>query len=259
MKANVYSLDGSPAKQIELPKQFSEEVREEIIRRAVLSDESKEYQPKGAFPFAGIQTSAEYRGRKEAYGSLKNRGQAMLPREIRPKGLMGKVRRIPSSVKGRRAHPPKVEKVLVERMNKKEYRKALVSAIAATADISRIRARGHEYSGAAPVVFEDSLEKLGKTKEVVNALWKIVGADLEKAKKGRKARTGTRKRKSGTKTPKGALIVVAGGKINLAARNIAGVDVVSVDKLRVKDLAPGTHAGRLTVYTEAALKKIAEL
>jgi large subunit ribosomal protein L4e len=259
MKTNVYSLDGSSAKQVELPKQFHEEVREEIIRRAVLSDESREYQPKGAYPFAGIQTSAEYRGRKESYGSLKNKGQAMLPREIRPKGQMGRVRRIPSSVKGRRAHPPKVEKVLIENMNKREYRKALVSAIAATADISLIKARGHEYAGHAPIVFEDSFEKLSKTSEVVKAIGKLVGADLERAKEGRKTRSGTRRRKSGTKTPRSALIVVAGGKINAAARNLAGVDVISVDKLRVKDLAPGTHAGRLTIYTEAALKKIAEL
>jgi large subunit ribosomal protein L4e len=258
MKTNVYSLDGSSAKQVELPKQFHEEIREEIIRRAVLSDESREFQPKGTFPFAGIQTSAEYRGRKESYGSLKNKGQAMLPREIRPKGQMGKVRRIPSSVKGRRAHPPKVEKVLIENMNKREYRKALVSAIAATANISLIKARGHAYSGVAPIVFEDSFEKLSRTSEVIKAIGKLVGADLKRAKEGRRPRTGTRK-KAGTKTPRSALIVVAGGKINAAARNLAGVDVISVDKLRVKDLAPGTHAGRLTIYTEAALKKIAEL
>jgi large subunit ribosomal protein L4e len=143
-------------------------------------------------------------------------------------------------------------------MNKREYRKALVSAIAATANISLIKARGHAYSGVAPIVFEDSFEKLSRTSEVIKAIGKLVGADLKRAKEGRKPRTGTRK-KAGTKTPRSALIVVAGGKINAAARNLAGVDVISVDKLRVKDLAPGTHAGRLTIYTEAALKKIAEL
>ena len=55
------------------------------------------------------------------------------------------------------------------------------------------------------------------------------------------------------------MIVVSGGDILKSARNICGVDVVEVERLRVKDLAPGTHAGRLTVYTEAALKKIGEL
>lgn len=259
MKADVYNLEGTANKKIELPKQFEEEVREEIIKRAVLSDESKEYQPQGAYKFAGVETSAQYRGRKGDYGSLKNRGQAMLPREVRPKGLMGKVKRIPSAPGGRRAHPPKPEKRIVELVNKKEYRKALVSAIAATAHPELVKARGHDYAGLSPIVFEDTLEAVTKTKDVVKALNPLVGADLDRAKNKRKARSGIRSRKAGTKTPKSALIVVSGGDILKSARNIAGVDVVSVDKLKVKDLAPGTHAGRLTVYTEAALKRIGEL
>ncbi len=259
MKADVYNLEGTAGRKVDLPHQFDEEVREEIIRRAVLSDESMGYQPQGPYKWAGTETSAQYRGRKGAYGSLKNRGQAMLPREVRPKGLMGKVRRIPSAPGGRRAHPPKPEKKIVENINKKEYKKALLSAIAATAHPELVAARGHAYAGAAPIVFEDALERLKKTKDVINALKLVVGKDLERAKNGRKARSGIRSRKAGTKTPKSALIVVSGGDILKSARNIAGVDVVSVEKLKVKDLAPGTHAGRLTVYTEAALKKIGEM
>jgi large subunit ribosomal protein L4e len=256
MKADVYDLKGTTGKKVELPPQFEEDVREEIIRRAVLSDDSREYQPQGAYRLAGIETSAKYRGRKEDFGSLKNRGQAMLPREVRPEGLSGRVRRIPSSKGGRRAHPPKAEKKIVENINRKEYRKALVSAIAATAHPELVKARGHAYDGAAPLVLEDSLEKLKKTREVIAALKPLVGKDLDRAKDGRKARAN---RKAGTRTPKSALIVVSGGDILKSARNICGVDVVEVGRLRVKDLAPGTHAGRLTVYTEAALKKIGEL
>lgn len=259
MKADVYTLDGSAGKKVELPKQFEEEVRGEIIRRAVLSDESREYQPQGAYRLAGVETSTKYRGRKGDFGSLKNKGQAMLPREVRPEGLGGKVKRIPSAVKGRRAHPPKPEKKIVERVNKKEYAKALRCAIAATADAGLVKARGHAHEGAVPIVFEDSLEKIEKTSKVLKALDAVVGKDLERAKNGRKARSGTRSRKAGTRCPRSALIVVAGGSILRAARNIAGVDVVAVEKLRVKDLAPGTHPGRLTVYTEAALRKIAEV
>lgn len=259
MKADVYTLEGVAGKKITLPRQFGEEVREEIIRRAVLSDESRQYQPQGAYRLAGIETSAKYRGRKGDFGSLKNRGQAMLPREVRPEGLAGKVRRVPSAPKGRRAHPPKPEKIIVERMNKKEYNKALISAIAATAKPELVAARGHAYEGPAPIVFEDALEGAATTKAVLKALSPLIGPDLRRAKGKRKARRGTRSRKAGTRTPRSALIVVGGGKILKSARNICGVDVVSVDRLRVKDLAPGTHAGRLTVYTEAAIRKIGEM
>ncbi len=259
MKAKVYSKDGKEAKEITLPSCFNEEIREEIIRRAVLSDETKEYQPKGAYKFAGLETSAKYRGRKDAYGSLKNKGQAMLPREVRPKGLAGKVRRIPSAYSGRRAHPPKPEKIIIEKVNKKEYRKALFSAIAATAQPELIKARGHLYSGQAPIIFSDDVLSLSKTKDVLFLLSNFIGKDLSKAKQKRKKVTGIRKRKTRTKTPKSALIVIPKNTIFKAALNLPGVDVIPVNKLRVKDFAPGTHPGRLTIYTEKALFEVGDL
>ena len=259
MKVDVYSLDGKATKKIDLPAAFDEEVREEIIKRAVLSEESAEYQPQGPFKFAGLETSAEYRGRKDDYGSLKNKGQAMLPREVRPEGGWGKVRRIPSSVKGRRAHPPKPEAKREERMNKKEYRKAMRSALAATANPELVKGRGHTYEGAVPLVAEDSLEALAKTKEVLAFLKKLVGKDIERARGSRKKRSGTRSRKAGVRGAKSVLMVVKGGKLLKAGRNIPGVDVVKADELKVKMLAPGTHVGRLTIYTEGALRRVAEV
>lgn len=259
MKAKLHSLDGSSAKSVDLPSQFEEDVRGEIIRRAVLSDETKLYQPQGNFYKAGLQTSARYRGRKDDYGSLKNRGQARLPREVRPKGGSGKVRRLPSSVGGHRAHPPKVEAIRVELVNKKEYRKALRSALAATTKPELAKARGHVFDCELPLVFDNKLESLSKTKEVLAAIEKFAGKDLERARSSRKPRSGTRSRKAGTRTAKSLLLVVGGGTILKSGRNIPGVDVVLAEKLRVKDLAPGTHPGRLTAYTENALKKISEV
>ena len=43
-----------------------------------------------------------------------------------------------------------------------------------------------------------------------------------------------------------------------AARNLPGVDVVQVQSLNAAHLAPGTHAGRLTLWTEGALQEIAK-
>ena len=49
MKTNVYSLDAKVVKQLDLPSPlFGEAPRDDLIKRAVLSDESKEYQPKVA-------------------------------------------------------------------------------------------------------------------------------------------------------------------------------------------------------------------
>jgi large subunit ribosomal protein L4e len=45
----------------------------------------------------------------------------------------------------------------------------------------------------------------------------------------------------------------------MAARNHPGVEVVVVDNLNAELLAPGTHPGRLTIYTPSALEKIGDL
>jgi large subunit ribosomal protein L4e len=53
----------------------------------------------------------------------------------------------------------------------------------------------------------------------------------------------------------GPLFVVGEDKgLGKAARNLTGVDVVEAKNLNVRVLAPGTDAGRLTVWSESALK-----
>ncbi|MEM2138427.1 MAG: 50S ribosomal protein L4 [Candidatus Anstonellaceae archaeon] len=261
MKAQMFSLDGKMVKEISLPRQFEAEVREDLISRAAISDQTLRYQPKGNDPRAGMETSARYRGRKEDFGSGKNRGTAIRPREVLPKGRLGKVKRIPSAVKGRRAHPPHVNKVIVERINKKEYRVALVSAIAATAHKDVVAARGHKLPASAkvPFVLDNSFEKVSKTKDAYRALSSLISEDLARCENG-KIRVGIRARKGGKVYPKSAIIAVSSdAPILKAARNIAGVDVVKVSDLTVEQLAPGAKAGRLAVYTEAALAEIAKL
>jgi large subunit ribosomal protein L4e len=255
----MYSIAGKAASEVELPQQFSAAVRPDLIARAAISDQTRHYQPKGNDPRAGMETSARYKGRKEDFGSGKNKGTAIRPREILPKGRLGKVKRIPSSVKGRRAHPPHVNKIIIERMNRKEYRVALISAIAATAHKPSVEARGHKVSVSLPIVLDNSFEALSKTSQVEGALSPIIGSDLARCRSP-KLRTGVRKRKGGKTYPKSAIIAVSkDAPILRAARNIAGVDVVKVSDLTVEMLAPGAKAGRLAVYTQAALAEIAKL
>ncbi|MEW6328910.1 MAG: 50S ribosomal protein L4 [Candidatus Micrarchaeota archaeon] len=263
MKANVLSLSGSVVREVELPSQFGESVRRDLIARAVISEQTRAYQPKGALKEAGNQTSAEYRGRKESYGAIKNRGISRLPREKFPKGRFGRVRIVPFSVKGRRAHPPVPQEILIEKINAKEYRKALASAIAATAHKEVVKARGHRFNGnlTFPVVVENRIEEMKKTKEVVGALTALkISGDLERGR-ARKKRSGVHAgRKGGYKTPKSVLIVVGEDKgILRAARNIPGVDATTADKLTAQLLAPGTRAGRLTLWSESALATLAKI
>nr|AJS12249.1 50S ribosomal protein L4P [uncultured archaeon] len=259
MKANIYSIEGKALRQVELPLQFSAEVRLDLISRASISDQTRHYQPKGNDPRAGMETSARYRGRKEDFGSGKNKGTAIRPREVLPKGRLGKVKRIPSAVKGRRAHPPHVNKIIFEKLNRKEYHVALISAIAATGHKEVVAARGHKVEIALPIVVDNSFESVAKTKDVYKALSLLIRKDLQRAENGKK-RSGVGSRKGGKVYPKSAIIAVSkDAPLLRSARNIPGVDAVRVSDLSAELLAPGAKAGRLAIYTEAALAEIAKL
>lgn len=245
MKATVYSIEGKALKQIDLPAVFDAPHREDLVRRAVLSEESTEYQPKGSYKYAGLETSARYRGRKDDFGTVKNRGIPHIPHEVLPGGQIGKVKRIPYAVKGRRAHPPKITKKIVELINKKEHAKAFAAALAYSADRDSVCSRMHADIGVSlPIVLEAGFEKLSKTKDVAKMFDALkLTQFLAKSKK------------NGTKS---ALIVVSDSASVKAGRNLPGVDVVKAKDLKVKDLAPGTHPGRLTLFCENALPEIAK-
>jgi large subunit ribosomal protein L4e len=146
-------------------------------------------------------------------------------------------------------------------VNAKERRKAIRSAIAATANADLVRGRGHLFSGEPIVVAKDDLEGVVKTAEVRKFLaacgrWD----DVMRAKDGKTVRAGRGKMRGRRyKQPK-SLLIVAGreGGLIRASRNLPGVDVTTVDRLNVELLAPGTHAGRLTVWTESSLRWLGE-
>ncbi len=250
MKVPVYNLEGAESGEIELPKIFETPVRRDLIRRAVLALRTSRLQPKGTDPLAGLRTTAESWG--VGHG---------VARVARIKGG-SRAARVVQAVGGRRAHPPKVEKIIRERINRKEKRLALLSALAATASKMFVEGRGHVVGEKAlPIVVVDDLEGLEKTRQVRELLEKLgVWGDVERAKKGKRVRSGKGKMRGRRyKVPKSLLIVVGEDKgIVKAARNLPGVDVASADVLNVEHLAPGGEPGRLAIYTVSALKKLEE-
>lgn len=264
MNVKVFGADGTEKGTVELPRQFEESYRPDVIRRAFWAYESLRWQPKGAYPLAGMQNTAEYYGRRHAWRQIINTGRSRLPREKIAGGRSGRVLRVPHAVKGRRAHPPKIEKILVERINKREKNMALRSAIAATASAKLVSERGHsiDLKLSLPIVADDSVEKLKKTSDVAKFLNSVgVGKDLTRASKTRSARTGVSSmRKGGYRVRKSVLIIYGeDGGISKSARNMAGVDCASVDELNASLLAPGGTAGRLCVWTKGALSKLEKL
>jgi large subunit ribosomal protein L4e len=256
-KINVYSLEGKVTGEMELPEIFSEDFRPDLIKRAVISAQTARIQPWGSDPMAGKRTTAE------SFGA--GRGAAMVPRVKGSRHpAASKAAFVGHVTGGRKAHPPRTARIIHEKINRKERKLAIRSALAATTSQELVEARGHQIGNVPqiPFVVDDALSSVKKTSET-REIFKALGImdDVVRAKNGRKIRAGrgkTRGRKY--RTPKGPLLVVGEDKgISMGARNHPGVDIVVVDNLNAELLAPGTHPGRLTVYTKSAIEKLGEL
>lgn len=251
--AQIFNIEGKSCGTTVLPPVFDTPLRPDVIKRAVLSIQSHRLQHQGRDPMAGKKTSAESRGTGSAI--------ARVPRE---KGGGGRAAFAPGTVGGRQAHPPKVETRIVKEIPKKEKRLALQSAIAATASKETVALRGHETEGVPefPLIVEDQIAALTKTTEVEAALTSLgLLTDIYRVRESRNIRAGKGKHRGRKmKQAIGPLIVVAENKgITNAANNIPGVDIVTVNNLNPEILAPGTHAGRLTLWTNGALEQLEKL
>ncbi|MCW3992443.1 MAG: 50S ribosomal protein L4 [Candidatus Bathyarchaeota archaeon] len=251
MKVPVLDAENQPVDEVELPRVFQTPYRPDVIKRAVIAQQSHGFQPQGRDPMAGKRTTAKSMG--------VGLGIARVPRIKGGRRAAFGV----SIVGGHQAFPPRAEKRIRKEINRKERRLGIRSGIAATAVREIVAGRGHvvDSIGLLPLVVEDNVQSLTKTREVrdlfVNlGLW----PDLERTKR-RKIRAGRGKtRGRRRRVGKGPLIVVTEDLgIGRAGANLPGVDVVEVGDLNAELLAPGAHPGRLVVWTRSAFTALDEV
>jgi large subunit ribosomal protein L4e len=248
-KLNVYDLEGKVTGETTLPEIFKVEYRPDIIRRAVTAIEANARQPYAPSLTAGMRHSVQTWG--------KGRGVARVQR------LMGSstAAQSPNNVGGRRAHPPKVEKDLGKKINKKELLLGKLAALRATSEAELVKARGHRFDEklTVPIIVKDDFEDIKSTQEAVKALASIgVYDDVQRAIDGKSIRAGRGKMRGRRyRTPKSLLVVVSkeckGGR---SVRNIPGIDVTTPNALNASVLAPGGAPGRLMLVSESALQTI---
>lgn len=250
----LYNLKGEKQGEVELPSAFQAPILPGLIKKAYLLQATHVLQPKGVDPLAGRRTSAESRGT--------GLGIARIAR-VKGSGYTraGQAAGRASVVKGPQAHPPKPEKRIRKRLNEKERRLALASALAASARAELVKARGHRLPEArsVPLVLMDEFEELGKASDVIRVL-RALGLDEElgRCREGRKRRSGTAARRGRVHyEPRGPLIVTKGdGTIARAVRNVPGLEHVPARKLSLLALAPGGRPGRLLIFTRSALEAL---
>ncbi|MEK6841565.1 MAG: 50S ribosomal protein L4 [Nanoarchaeota archaeon] len=262
MKIKIFDTEGKKTKEMELPSFFSERIREDIVSKVL--EASKTMHPYAPSLIAGKQHSASgiIRHARRKWRTAYGKGISRVPRKImsgRGTQFNWVGAEIASTRGGRRAHPPKVISMInTKKINKREMNLALISAINATANEKTMVAR---YSRIVekdmkelPLVVDSKFLSL-KTKELVNSVKKILGEKISEIALGsKKIRSGKGKRRGRRyKNSAGMLLVV--GKSEKAKAKI--FEVKNTHNLNVNDLAQG-GLGRLTVYTETAIKELGE-
>jgi len=261
MKTDVLDLNGKKLKDINVPSCFLQKIREDIILKVLETKKTK--QPYAPSPVAGKQHSASgiiHRKRhswKISYG----RGISRVPRKImsrRGSQFNWVGAEIAGNTGGRRAHPPKILSIVkTKKINKKEMRTALISALSATANEKEIRKKYPSLKDKklrnVPIIAESKITSLN-TKKLLESLKKILEGAFEIAIKKKDIRSGKGKfRGRKYKESSGALLVT--GQNEKIKTNL--IDSVNTKNLSVIDLAKGGQ-GRLTIYTENAIKDLAD-
>lgn len=243
--------------QVRLPAVFSAPVRPDLVRIVHTNMNKNKRQAHGVAANAGYQTSAESWGTGRAVariprvagGGTHRAGQGAFGNQCRGGGMF---------------NPLKTWRRWHRHTNKTMKRHAVASALAASAIPAVVMARGHKIDTVkeVPLVLPNSVESITKTKQAVEILSKI-GAiqDVQKVKDSKHIRCGvgkTRGRKYVSR--KGPLVIYnEDNGIVKAVRNLPGVEVASVERLNLLQLAPGGTLGRFVIFTEGAFRKLAAI
>jgi large subunit ribosomal protein L4e len=262
MKLKIFTKDAAEKGTAEMPAQFAEPVRQDIIKRAVLALQAGARTPYGTLPTAGKRASAYVSKRRRDFKATYGIGQSRTPRKSLSRNgtrfnFVGAF--APQTVGGRQAHPPKASKLWGQKVNVQENRKAIRSALSAAMDPGLVRARGHRVPDAYPFIISDDFDAVKKTSDLRKVLVKLgFGEELERAST-MKVRAGRGKARGRKHKGKKSILFVASVNSGLfaSAGNLPGVDVAEVHGINAELLAPGAVPGRMTLFTESAVKALA--
>jgi|SRR3989344_1448648 len=254
MKATIYSLEGKKTNEIELPKLFDNKIREDLAIKLYEIEKSLAKQLYSPSPFAGKRHSAsgiishlrhDWKGH---YG----KGISRIPRKVmwrRGTQFFWIGAEVASTRGGRRAHPPKIIRK-IRKINKKEVKMAINSALASTANEKYLSGRYSSLKDIKiklPIVVETVPNK---SKDIIAFLKIVLGQAFGVALKNKTVRAGKGKlRGRKYKSNQGVLIVTSKDE----KVKMKGVDVVQANRVSILDVYP---LGRLTIFTEKAIKEL---
>lgn len=255
---NIYNEKSEvSSSKVLLPSVFRAPIRPDIVSFVHDQIRKNARQAHGVSIHAGEQTSAE------SWGT--GRAVARIPRvrgggtHRSGQGAFGNMCR-----GGRMFSPLKTWRRWHRKVNVRQRRYAIVSAIAASGIPSLVLAKGHkiEETPEVPLVLSDKVEEIKRTKEAVKLLKKLKAwNDIEKVYATKRFRAGKGKLRNRRRIMKRGPLVIYNkdNGITRAFRNIPGVTLLNVSRLNLLKIAPGGHLGRFCIWTESAFKRLDEI
>jgi len=255
---SVYETEtGSVMGTCDLPAVFSAPIRSDVVHyvHSLMAKNSR--QAYAVALKAGMESPAESWGTGRAVARIPRVPGGGTSRS--GQGAFGNMCR-----GGRMFGPTKIWRRWHRKISVNQRRYAVTSALAATAVPALVMARGHKIDQVPefPLVLSDSLNSLKSAKQAKSALT-TVGAyeDVQKSADSKKIRRGVGKSRNRRYTQRrGPLVIydVAEG-LDMAFRNLPGVQLAVVDNLNLLDLAPGGHLGRFCIWTKGAFERLDSL
>jgi len=251
---SVYNEQGETSGQVTLPAVFKAPIRPDVVNFVHSNMAKNSRQPYAVHQHAGHQTSAE------SWGT--GRAVARIPRvrgggtHRSGQGAFGNMCR-----GGRMFAPTKTWRRWHRPINQKQRRYAICSALAASSVPALLMARGHKVDNIpeVPVVCTNAIESLTKTKAAVSLLKRLNAYDdVEKCQNSKKIRAGKGKMRNRRYVMRRGPLVIYNEDhgIKQAFRNLPGVELISVDRLNLLKLAPGSHLGRFCIWSQGAFEKL---
>ena len=263
-KLKIMGIDGKPSSNSFEFDFGNVDIREDIFKKAVLSENSIFRQPYGAAGDAGKKASISVSRRRSRFRSTYGKGQARVPRKTMSRRGM-QIRMVgafsPGTVGGRKAHPPKPMKSFLKDMNNKEWIYALKVGLLASLDKEIVLNSGNIVPNSYPFILDDKIEDITKTKDLTDIFLKLDFSDELNRCSKRTIRAGKGKmRNRRYRVKKGPLLVVSDLDKNItkSIKNVRGFEVMDYRNLLVSDLSMGYTYGRAVVFTKSAAKNFME-
>jgi len=256
-KINILDLSGSKKSDLNTTI-FDSPMREDLVQKLVEIEKLEEKQPYAPFLWAGMQTSASgnVKHNRHTWKTDRGRGFSRFPKKrMSDKGdrfvWMGAVS--PDTRKGRRAHPPKIERK-IRKINQKEKLIAFKAGLAMLTSLELLKKKYSTLQNtnlklSLPLVIEDKLISL-KTSELFEKLKKILGNEtFAIAIQDKKVRAGIGKMRNRRYKKNAGMLLIVGNK---QEKKVNGFDVARAKDVKLMDI--WDNGSRLVMFTEEAVK-----